>query len=96
MRGNLGVEGREAFKRTFIDEFMPYHMYVCPKDGKGHIEHIAFREYLRNHPDDMNAYGKLKIELAEEFKEEFKMDINSYVNGKAEFIKNSLQKAKSV
>jgi len=48
--GNLGVEGREAFKRTFVDDFMPYHMYVCPKNGKGHLEHIAFRDYLREHP----------------------------------------------
>jgi GrpB-like predicted nucleotidyltransferase (UPF0157 family) len=90
--GDLGVEGREAFKRTFIDEFMPYHMYVCPKDGKGHLEHIVFREYLRNHNDDMYAYEKLKMELAEQFK----IDINSYVNGKVDFIKNILQKAKSV
>lgn len=90
--GDLGVEGREAFKRNFIDEFMPYHMYVSPKEGKGHLEHIAFRDYLKNHPDDMNDYGKLKMDLTEQFK----MDINSYVNGKADFVKNILQKAKSV
>lgn len=90
--GNLGVEGREAFKRTFIDDFMPYHMYVCPKDGKGHLEHITFLKYLRNHPDAMYAYGKLKLELAEQYK----TDINSYVKGKADFVENILQKAKIV
>ena len=66
--GNLGVEGREAFKRTFTDDFMPYHMYVCPKDGKGHLEHIAFLKYLRHHPDAVYAYGKLKLELAERYR----------------------------
>ena len=84
--GNLGVEGREAFKRTFIDDFMPYHMYVCPKDGKGHLEHIAFLDYLREHPDALKAYGELKMKLAEQFR----TDINSYVKGKYNFVQNIL------
>jgi GrpB-like predicted nucleotidyltransferase (UPF0157 family) len=86
--GDLGVEGREAFKRTFIDDFMPYHMYVCPKDGKGHLEHITFRDYLRNHPDVMQAYGQLKMKLAEQFR----TDIRSYVNSKYDFVQNILAK----
>jgi len=86
--GDLGVEGREAFKRTYQDDFMPYHMYVCPKDGKGHIEHIAFRDYLINHPDEMEAYGQLKTRLAEQFR----MDINSYVNGKSDFVREILDR----
>jgi GrpB-like predicted nucleotidyltransferase (UPF0157 family) len=90
--GNLGVEGREAFKRTFTDDFMPYHMYVCPKDGKGHLEHIAFLKYLRHHPDAVYAYGKLKLELAERYR----TDINSYVRGKADFIESILHKVKTV
>lgn len=47
-QGNLGIEGREAFQRRHADEFMKYHLYVCPKDGKGYLEHIAFRDYLRS------------------------------------------------
>ncbi len=86
--GNLGVEGREAFKRTFIDDFMPYHMYVCPKDGKGHLEHVAFRDYLSCHPEDMQAYGQLKMKLAEQYK----TDISSYLNEKHDFVLNILNK----
>jgi GrpB-like predicted nucleotidyltransferase (UPF0157 family) len=61
--GNLGVEGREAFKRTFVDDFMPYHIYVCSKKGKGHLEHIAFRDYLKSHPEALKAYGELKTRI---------------------------------
>ena len=86
--GNLGVEGREAFKRTFMDDFMPYYMYVCPKNGKGHLEHIAFRDYLRNHPETMKAYGELKMKLAEQFR----TDITAYVNAKHGFVQSILQK----
>ena len=73
--GNLGVEGREAFKRTFVDGLMPYHLYVCPKDGKGYLEHIVFRDYLRNHPEAVKAYGELKMRLSEQFR----TDITAYV-----------------
>ena len=45
--GDLGIAGREAFKRTFEDGFMAYHLYVCPKDGKEYRQHIALRDYLR-------------------------------------------------
>lgn len=85
--GSLGVEGREAFKRTFIDGFMPYHLYVCPKDGKGYLEHIVFRDYLRNHPEAVKAYGELKVRLAEQFR----TDITAYVNAKHEFIQSILR-----
>jgi GrpB-like predicted nucleotidyltransferase (UPF0157 family) len=89
--GNLGVEGREAFKRTVVDDFMPYHLYVCPKDGKGYLEHIAFRDYLRDHPEAVKAYGELKIRLAEQFR----TDITAYVNAKREFVQKVLKKINS-
>jgi GrpB-like predicted nucleotidyltransferase (UPF0157 family) len=85
--GNLGVEGREAFKRTFVDDFMPYHIYVCPKNGRGYLEHIAFRDYLKSHPEAMKAYGELKTKLAEQFR----TDTTSYVNAKQRFIQNILK-----
>jgi len=47
---------------------LPYHLYVCPKDGKGYLEHIVFRDYLRNHPEAVKAYGELKMRLAEQFR----------------------------
>jgi GrpB-like predicted nucleotidyltransferase (UPF0157 family) len=87
--GNLGIEGREAFKRIFIDDFMPYHIYVCLKSGKGYLEHIAFRDYLMSLPEAMEAYGELKTKLADQFR----TDITSYANAKHDFIQNILEKA---
>jgi GrpB-like predicted nucleotidyltransferase (UPF0157 family) len=86
--GNLGVEGREAFRRRFKDGFMTYHMYVCPKDGKGYLEHIAFRDYLRSHPDEASEYEHIKKDLAIRYPD----DIDRYLNGKRNFVNMVLDK----
>ena len=85
--GNLDVEGREVFKRILMDDFMPYNLYVCPKNGKGYLEHIAFRDYLRNHSEAMKAYEKLKMKLAKQFR----TDIDGYANAKHDFVQNTLE-----
>lgn len=87
-QGNLGILGREAFQRTFEDGFMKYHLYVCPKDGKGYLEHIAFRDYLRANPSAMEEYKSLKIKLAQEYR----FDIDTYCDKKTEFVKGILYK----
>lgn len=89
-QGNLGIEGREAFKRDREDPFMKYHLYVCPKDGKGYLEHIAFRDYLRSHPEARLKYEEVKIRLAEQFRN----DIDSYCNGKTEVVHSILEKSR--
>ncbi|MFO7637214.1 MAG: GNAT family N-acetyltransferase [Clostridia bacterium] len=80
--GNLGVDDREAFKRIIPDAFMPYHLYVCPKDGKGYLDHILFRDHLREHPDDAREYGTLKMHLASRHRN----DMKGYMKGKEAFI----------
>ncbi|WP_151736406.1 GrpB family protein ['Paenibacillus yunnanensis' Narsing Rao et al. 2020] len=87
--GNMGIEGREAFRATRDDGFMPYHLYVCPKDGKGYLEHIAFRDHLRDHPDARDAYGQLKLALAEQFRE----DREGYGSAKTAFVQGILREA---
>ncbi|WP_019910878.1 GrpB family protein [Paenibacillus sp. HW567] len=88
-QGNLGIEGREAFKREQEDPFMKYHLYVCPKDGKGYLEHIAFRDYLRTHPEERLKYEEVKQRLAEQFR----YDIDSYCDGKTEIVNSILKKS---
>ncbi|MDF2921949.1 MAG: hypothetical protein K0R57_863 [Paenibacillaceae bacterium] len=87
-QGDLGIKGREAFRRTIADEFMPYHLYVCPKDGRGHLEHIAFRDYLRGNEAAKRAYEALKLQLAQDHPR----DIDSYCNGKTAFVREILSK----
>lgn len=88
-QGNLGIEGREAFKSNQDDGFMKYHLYVCPKDGKGYVEHILFRDYLRSHPAAREEYQKVKQRLAEAYR----YDIDAYCDGKTAFVQPILKKA---
>lgn len=94
--GDLGVEGREAFARK--DEYVPWikeqkswmkhHLYVCTKDSDQLKKHIKFRDYLRNHPEAVIEYEKLKKELAKNAKSRLE-----YTDGKSEFILRILNKA---
>ena len=87
-RGDLGVPGREAF-RAPADRH-PHHLYVCTGHGP-YGQHIAFRDYLRSHPEKASAYAALKRKLALEFG----ADRDAYTNGKSEFIDTILCAAAS-
>lgn len=87
--GNLGIEGREVFECEKDDGLMQYHLYVCPKDGKGYLEHIAFRDYLRSHPAAVRAYEEVKLALAEQYRN----DREAYTEGKTAFVHSILNKA---
>ncbi|WMJ22146.1 GrpB family protein [Paludicola sp. MB14-C6] len=58
--GNLGIEGREAFKYDNKPHLMTHHLYVCSKDSAELNRHITFRDYLRSHPLDRGQYSKIK------------------------------------
>ncbi|HEX6533449.1 MAG TPA: GrpB family protein [Gemmatimonadaceae bacterium] len=79
-RGNLGVEGREAFRSP--DELPPHHLYLCPRDSIGLANHLAVRDYLRTHPEMATEYGALKKRLAREYPH----DIDRYIDGKTDLI----------
>ncbi|HWQ65891.1 MAG TPA: GrpB family protein [Methanospirillum sp.] len=85
--GDLGIAGREAFRRMYDDGCMPYHLYVCPKDGEELHRHILFRDHLRAHPDSREAYARLKRELSDADPH----DIDKYCEGKGVFIRGILQ-----
>ncbi|MBT2287807.1 GrpB family protein [Paenibacillus albidus] len=84
--GTLGIEGREAFRRETAGSFMNHHLYVCPKDGKGYLEHIAFRDYLRGNGEACRQYGELKQRLAEQYR----TDRAAYGEAKTAFITSIL------
>jgi GrpB-like predicted nucleotidyltransferase (UPF0157 family) len=84
--GDGDIPGREIFRRTFEDEFMAYHVYVCAQDSVELSQHLAFRDWLRSHPEDRDAYGRLKTELAARFPH----DIDGYMAGKHDFIQERL------
>lgn len=76
------VDIGEEFVRG--DKFFPlYNIHIIVKDTQHWHRQIAFRDYLRAHPDIRDDYGRLKKELSRfEYKE-----INDYNQAKDSFIK---------
>lgn len=94
--GNLGISGREAFKRLnsktpndgASKKWFKHNLYLCKKGSIGLMNHLNFRNYLRANPDKVVEYGELKQNLAEKFP----YDIDAYIDGKTNFIVDMLSK----
>ena len=80
--GNLGIEGREAFRYSGKPHLMTHHLYVCPRHSRELYRHITFRDFLRANPDAAAAYGRVKEEAARLFPE----DIEQYMAHKSRCI----------
>jgi GrpB-like predicted nucleotidyltransferase (UPF0157 family) len=85
--GNLGVAGREAFRQPADQP--AHHLYVCDPDSVEFLRHIAFRDYLRRHPESAKNYAELKRQLAVECG----CDRARYGAGKDEFARDILRRA---
>ncbi|HZR30053.1 MAG TPA: GrpB family protein [Terriglobales bacterium] len=66
-QGDLGIPEREAFSAPANDT--PHHLYVCLPCSAEFHRHVAFRDYLRAHPEDAKIYGDLKRALAERYRD---------------------------
>ena len=80
--GDLGVEGREAFKYENKPHLLEHHLYVCNKNADELERHLALRNFLRSNGEYRNKYSELKIKLAKMYP----YDIDSYINGKQSLI----------
>ena len=80
--GNLGIAGREAFKYDGKDHLKKHHLYVCPEDSPELRRHIAFRDYLRAHPEAVREYSRIKEEGAKQYPD----DMERYIEHKSPFI----------
>lgn len=85
--GNLGIVGREAFRYEGKDHLQKHHLYVCPQDSDELKRHIAFRDYLRSHPDAVWEYSLIKEEGARLYPYE----IEKYIQYKSSFIEKIYQ-----
>jgi len=84
--GDLGVAGREAFRAP--PGAPRHHLYVCASGAAALRAHLLLRDALRADPDLAVAYGTLKAELAERFRD----DRDSYTEGKSAFIRSVLMR----
>lgn len=80
--GNLGIAEREAFKYDGKEHLQKHHLYVCPQDSAELKRHVAFRNYLRSHPEAVLEYSRIKEEGAGLFPN----DIEKYIQHKSPFI----------
>jgi GrpB-like predicted nucleotidyltransferase (UPF0157 family) len=79
-RGNLGVEGREAFSAPKDEP--RHHLYVSPTDSEELRAQLAFRDRLRNDGVLASEYVALKRELAVRFRD----DRPGYTEAKTDFV----------
>ena len=80
-RGELGIPRRRYFPKGGMDRTHQVHAFVA---GDEHVtRHLAFRDYLRAHPETAREYGELKITVARDCDN----DIERYCDGKDAYVK---------
>ena len=75
--GELGIPGRRYFRKDGDERTHQLHVFQVG-DHANIVRHLAFRDYLRAHPDDLAAYCALKRDLAQRYPR----DIAAYCEGK--------------
>lgn len=81
--GEFGMAGRRYFRKEGADgnRTNQVHAFLV---GSPQIErHLAFRDFMRVHPDEAERYDALKGRLAEMYP----ADVGSYTDGKDGFIR---------
>ncbi|MEJ7842849.1 MAG: GrpB family protein [Rubrobacter sp.] len=53
--GDLGIPGREAFRPPADAPW--HHLYILTAEGEELRRHLAFRDYLRAHPEGASTYA---------------------------------------
>ena len=85
--GTFGIVGRAAFQAPAA--LPPHHLYLCLAGSPELSRHLAFRDYLRSHPDSAREYAELKRSLADRYRD----DRDAYTEAKSSFIEAVLLKA---
>ncbi|MCA1022348.1 GrpB family protein [Halobacillus litoralis] len=75
-KGENGLPGRRFFQKG--GENRTHHVHVFEAGSPEIKRHLVFRDYLRTHDEERGAYGRLKIQLAEEHP----YDMDAYIKGK--------------
>jgi GrpB-like predicted nucleotidyltransferase (UPF0157 family) len=87
-RGEYGIPGRRYFVKG-SDANRTHHIHIFALGNPEVNRHLDFRDYLIAHPAEAQQYAALKAELARQFPH----DIEGYMAGKDDFIKETIQKA---
>lgn len=80
IKGESGMLFRRFFQKGDTEPSFNVHVF---EQGSSEIErHVKFRDWMRIHPEDRDAYAQLKQDLAQSHPD----DISAYCFGKEEFV----------
>lgn len=82
--------GRLYFAKRTPDDRSTHHLNITEVGTECWFTHVAFRDYLREHPQAREEYRQLKLDLARRHA----LDRAAYQEGKEEFIDKVLSAAK--
>jgi len=80
-KGEFGIPGRRYFQKG--DDNRSHHIHAFARGDSNVMRHIAFRDYLRTHPEVAREYGELKRNVADACEN----DVGKYCDGKDRFVK---------
>lgn len=80
--GEFGIPGRRYMRKGGDERTHQVHVFA-QGDEVNITRHLAFRDYLKTHPEVKNEYAVLKLRLAEKYP----YDIDAYCDGKDAFVK---------
>lgn len=89
-RGDLGIEGRQAFHPPADQELPPHHLYLVVEGSRPHLDHVLLADLLRRDAGARQSYAALKRENALKAAG----DIDLYVAAKAELVASLLERAR--
>jgi GrpB-like predicted nucleotidyltransferase (UPF0157 family) len=87
-KGTFGIAGRRFFIKG-DETHRTHHIHAFERGHPQVARHLAFRDYLRAHFGEAEAYGRLKEALARRFPH----DIEGYMAGKHDFIREIERRA---
>ncbi|TCL71949.1 GrpB family protein [Rhizobium sp. BK251] len=83
--------GQQTFTFTSGRGSYGARLYLCTADNAVLRDRIAFRDYLRTHPERAEAYAALKLRLMREANG----DWDTYTGGKTDFVRETVELALS-
>ena len=81
--GEFGIPGRRCFRKDNASGIRTRQVHAFAVGSTQIQRHLAFRDYMIAHPAEAQEYGRLNQKLALEHPD----DIEAYMDGKAQFIK---------
>ena len=81
--GTYGIEGRRYFRKHNDTGLRTHHLHIFQATSPHLTRHIAFRDYLRAHPEIAAKYSALKAQLTAAPN----LTWSSYLDGKDPFIR---------